>query len=137
MADAPDIAVRKVLDSAVGALTFGSNLFDGPVRPSTQPGVPHEAVFCLASGGPGPIEFVRANAGPDIKNASVQVRVRSEVGDHTGGQALARSVWTALQRASVAGYMSVTAAQSEPVYLGQDDLEHHEWSVNIDTIREE
>lgn len=77
------------------------------------------------------------NAGPDIKRASVQVRVRSNVNDFAGGQQKARAVWSALQRAVLAGYMSITARESEPVYLGQDDTEHHEWSVNVETLREE
>lgn len=136
MADSPGVAVRKELNSAVGALTYTTNLFDGPVRPPSS-GIPHEAVFCLTTGGPKPESQVNANTGPDLKRGSVQVRIRSNAGKFTDGETLANTVWTAIQRATITGYMSVTCAQSEPVYLGQDDTEHHEWSVNVDTMREE
>lgn len=136
MAAPPDEAVRTVIDSALATLTFGTNLFQGPVRdPSVT--VPHQSVFCLSTGGPAPLLHSQGGAGPDIKRASVQVRVRSNVGDFAAGQALARSVWSALQRAVFAGYMNIVCRESEPVYLGQDDTEHHEWSVNVETWREE
>lgn len=148
MAAAPDTAVVAVLAAAGLGLTAapaaGANLFAGPVRrPSPtgavaeQPFTPHKAVFCLATGGPAPISFVRRNTGPDVKRSTVQVRVRSEVNEFGNGQTLARGVWTALQRVVVTGYMSITVRESEPVYLGEDATNHHEWSINLETWREE
>lgn len=135
MAPPPDSAVASLLVTA-GQGVLGSTLFLGPVRPPSA-GVPHKAIFCLATGGASPLTHSMNNAGPDIKRASVQVRVRSNVNDFSGGQTVARAVWSALQRAVFAGYMSITCRESEPVYLGQDDTEHHEWSVNVETQREE
>lgn len=144
----PDEAIVTVIDAALGSLTAGVNLFPGPVRRPPPVGAspelaayPHTAVFCLATGGPAPSTHVQNGTGPDIKFATVQVRIRSEP-DTTAdafknGQALARQVWTALQRATASGYISLTCRESEPVYLGEDASGHHEWSVNVATSREE
>jgi hypothetical protein len=136
MALPPDEAVASVIDTALASLTLGTNLFQGPVRPPSS-SVPHKAVFCLATGGPAPLMHTQGNNGPDVKRASVQVRIRGDVNSFAAGQTLARSVWTALQRATFAGYMSIACRESEPVYLGVDNTEHHEWSVNVETWREE
>ena len=140
MADVPDKATADFLTAAAIGLTLGTNLFRGPIRPSissTGTSIPHEAVFCLTTGGPAPREFIQGNTGPDMKFANVQVRVRSNVGSFGSGQTLAATVWTTLQRAVFTDYMSVTLRESEPVYLGQDDTEHHEWTMNVETVREE
>ena len=136
MAVPPDSAVSSILAGASIGLTVGTNLFLGPVREQAA-GMPHKAVFCLATGGPSPLMHVQGNTGPDIKRSNVQIRIRSDVGAFAVGQALARSVWSALQRATFTGYMGIACRESEPVYLGQDDTEHHEWSVNVETWREE
>ena len=136
MAAPPDEAVATALAAAAIGLTLGANLFRGPVRPPSA-GVPHKAVFALATGGPAPLVHTQGGAGPDVKRASVQVRVRSDVDGFSVGHALARSAWSALQRATLAGYMAATCRESEPVYLGMDATEHHEWSVNVETLREE
>jgi hypothetical protein len=135
MADAPDLAVATILQTA-GVGTLGSTIFRGPVRP-VGAGVPHKAAFCLATGGPAPESQCAANVGPDILRATVQVRVRGNVGDYGGGVGFARQIWTALQRATYSGYMGIVCRESEPVYLGRDDTEHDEWSVNVETTREE
>jgi hypothetical protein len=135
MADAPDLAVATILQTK-GVGTVGTTIFRGPVRP-VGAGIPHKAAFCLATGGPAPLTHDAGNAGPDILRASVQVRIRGNVGDYANGVAFARAVWFALQRATYTGYMSVICQESEPIYLGRDDTEHDEWSVNVATMREE
>ena len=132
----PDEATSSVLATAGIGLTVGANLFRGPVRPQSAT-IPHKAVFCLTTGGPAPLTHDIKNGGPDIKRGAVQVRVRSDVGKFEAGQLLATNAWNALQRAEAPGYMSITCRESAPVYLGLDDTEHHEWTINAETMREE
>lgn len=137
MAVEPDKAVVDALVAASIGLVLGTNLFRGEVRAPVTGQIPGRAVFALTTGGPVPTMFVQGNTGPDVRDVSVQVRVRGDVGAFEDGQALAESVWKALQRVEVADYMSVAMRESAPASLGQDDTEHPEWSMNVDTRRED
>lgn len=125
----PDSDLVTALDTAL-SLASGTNLFRGPVR-EVSADCPPTAVFCLTTGGPPPSPYI--GIGEDFRRSTVQVRIRSDLADtFETGQELARSVLTALQRAVVSGYVWCYVRESEPNYLGQDDNENHEWSVNVE-----
>ncbi|KPJ59103.1 MAG: hypothetical protein AMJ46_12620 [Latescibacteria bacterium DG_63] len=129
----PAAAMVTYLAANVGALTAGTNLFEGPVRP-VGTGIPDKAVFVLATGGPAPEPFLAGDASsPDEERVhSLLIRVRSEPGEFNNGQTLARSVRDAAHRASVAGYLDVSIRECDPAYLGADDEGRHEWSIGVD-----
>jgi hypothetical protein len=125
---APGADVVTRLNSAVAALTSGTNLFEGPVRPPRAT-VPATAVFVLATGGPPPEPYL--GQGIDWRVSNVQATVRGEVGaGFAAGQTLARSVLDAIQRGGLSGYVRVLVVESEPTYLGQDENGHYLWTVN-------
>lgn len=119
------------LDANVGALTAGTNLFEGPVR-AVGTGVPDEAVFCIVTGGPAPEPFINAGNVVEERVHSLLLRVRSEPGEFNSGQTLARSVRDAAHRASISGYLDVSIRECDPAYLGSDDEERHNWSIGVD-----
>jgi hypothetical protein len=102
------------------------------VRPARPPTVPHAALFVLATGGPAPDLYFRVGAGSaSFYRVNVQVRVRSEVEKFGDAQTKAVQVRDKLHLAELAGYVACKVLSSEPLYLGQDDTEHHEFSVNV------
>lgn len=137
----PDTAIVTHLAAAglglVAAPASTANLFAGQVLPPTtgapdEPqSIPHEAVFCLATGGPRVENYNANNAGPSTKWLTVQVRIRSAAGDQAGGITLARAVWTALHRAALSGYISCECRDAQPVSMGRDDTEHFHYAINV------
>lgn len=113
----------------------GANVWTGPVQ-AQGPTVPHNAIFCLETGGPPPVPDMGA-AQDTFRSFSVQTMVRSNVDARAVGDTLARAVWELLDRtaaptAPTDGYLSggIQLLQSNPIYLGLDDTEHHKWSIN-------
>jgi hypothetical protein len=129
MATTPDSDLVTYLDAQVGALTIGTNLFAGKPR-AIKPTVADKAVFVLSSGGPEPQAFCSGTS-VEERDSSVSVRVRSDGADFSGGQTLARLVRDTVHHSTIAGYKDVSAQQAEPIYIGEDDDGHHEWSVNV------
>jgi hypothetical protein len=129
----PDAAVATHLAASGLLLVVGTNLFRGPVRPVST-GVPAKAAFVLATGGPGPVPFIDAAVNGDTYYFDVQVRIRGEREAFATTRTLARGVRNALHRASISGYLSALVTESEPAYLGPDDSERPEFSVNVRLI---
>lgn len=130
MPTAPDQDAVTALAAGIGSLTENTNLFLGHV--SDGDGVPDEAVFCLATGGPAPQDYGGQTA-LRTSFSAIQVRVRSAPFDFNGGQVTARAVRDALHRQPPAGYIDVLAQQSDPLPLpGPDESGRHEWSVNFE-----
>lgn len=117
--------------------TLGTNMFRGAVRPADVAGlVPHAALFVLTTGGPPPSPYFAQGGSPtnlNIYQSNVQVRVRCNVDDFGDGQATAQAVQDKLHLAALdlTGLISCKSLSSSPMYLGRDDLEHAEWSVNV------
>ena len=55
--------VATTIAAAVGSLTLGTNIFNGPVRPASNDGIPHEAVFCFTTSGLTDEPFIDGGAG--------------------------------------------------------------------------
>jgi hypothetical protein len=136
----PDLDIATAIGAGVASLTLGVNLFAGAVRPyaefSAATGVPVEAVFCLQTGGRPDTVFKRTPL-RHLSYPSVQVTVRSST-SFQAGQDLSEEIFTLLNHNPVAGYVEWSAVSSAPFYLGKgNDEQHHEWTINIDTIIDE
>lgn len=128
-AQPPDLAVVSHLAASIAALTAGANLFGGPVRPHGQ-GVPLQAVFCLATGGPVNTPYFGAERSWSVH--LVQVRVRSAPEKFAVGQALGRDCLAALHLAQLQGYTSCRVREPGPNYLGVDGNGCHDFSLNVE-----
>ena len=125
----PDLDVANLLATA-GFGTVGTTIFRGQVRPPKAP-IPHAALFVLASGGSNPEPYFSVSgSSASFYRCNVQVRVRGEVEGFGAAQTKAVAVRTALHLATLAGYVRCAVNQSLPYYLGMDDTEHPEFSVN-------
>lgn len=102
--------------------------------------IPHEAIGVLETGGGLPHGYMDGR-NTDWRPIRVQVRIRSDVDDYQGGRDLAQTLWGVLQRANLStitsSYVHCRAVTAAPTYWGRDDLEHHEWSVNLSIEKEE
>lgn len=133
----PDADIAARLDTALGSLTLGVNLFRGKEQPYSSTGIPHQAVFCLATGGPAPEAYLFGGTGVELRYPAVQILVRSNPRDFAGGQALVRTIRDAVHHATIAGYVEVRVAETEPNYVREDDEGHHAWTINVELISEE
>jgi len=125
----PEITLATYIGSQVGALTYGTNLFPGPMRPSGEGSIPHECVFVISTGGLAPQQFVGMST--SIKYHGAQVMIRGDRKDFQGGLALARSCYDAAHKAPLSGYIDCLVVESDPSYLGEDDDGHPLWSINL------
>ena len=130
MATQPDNDLAVFLDTNVGALTSGTNLFRGFPR-GVDTGIPDQCVFCLVSGGQAPDPFVAGGTGDEQRYSEVMIRVRSNPHDFQGGQTLARSVRNAVHHKVIAGYINVEVRESDPMFLGETEKGHSEWSIVV------
>lgn len=124
-----DADICATIAAAVAALTYGTNLFDGPVRPPSAY-VPAACVFVMTSGGPPPQEY---NGCPDanLNPNATQVWVRYNVDDYANGKILADAVYASMRKATPTSTIGAKALQSAPFYIGPDKDGHHEWSLNF------
>jgi hypothetical protein len=138
MATTPDIDIVNALDGLSDTgwkLTRGTNLFEGPSRaPDAQ--IPHACVFVLATGGAGPQAYADGTT-TKLRYSSVQITIRSAPRTFATWQTAARAIRDDLHNVSISGYLDVRAQQSEPVYLGEDEDGHHEWTVNLELVHEQ
>ena len=133
MPTTPDIDVANVLDSALGSLTLGTNLFVGLLREKGT-GIPHQAVFCLSAGGAPPDAFMYGGSGTEERHSDVKIYVRSNPHDFSGGQTLARSVRDAIHHVVPSGYLESEVQESEPNYLGQQENGEHLWTITTELL---
>lgn len=116
----------RVVAAASGASS--ANVFEGPMRKAGN-GVPHQAIFIANTGGYEPQEYM--DGGSPLLPKRAAIFVRSNPKDYSGGRSLAAAVFTAVHKCDISGYVRVVALNAEPVYLGVDDTEHHEWAFDV------
>ena len=136
-----DEEVVDVINANVAALTKGTNLFYGPIRPPGN-GIPNKCVFAFINGGNPPESYCDGGAGVSLKQPNVQVMIRSDKGssdDYGGGSELANDVWEAIHDQSTATGLTygIKCQQSGPNYLGKDPQDQHIWSINAIVFKEE
>jgi hypothetical protein len=128
----PDSAVATALNTAVGALTLGTNLFRGPIRPDEVNSIPTLSAFCLADSGPEPLDYLQGGAHtPQLKTFWVNVYIRSNAHEYEAGQTLARACRDALHDSPPSGYFASRVTSSEPFYLGMDEHGSHLFSITV------
>lgn len=130
--------VRTYLTGA-GANVSGcstSFTFVGPMRPGKTP-FPIEAVVIQEYGGPQPKAFLD-NRGQTYRKVDVQIRLRGPNGSYLRIKERADAVWRAMNRVSSGSistasctYVRVEPLQSGPLFIGEDDQECPEFTVNV------
>jgi len=131
----PQLDIATYIATNIAALTLGTNCFASSVAVAGE-GIPDKAAFVTGTGGFPTITYRDGGNKTGLKRPSVQIWVRSDVEDLSGGLTLVRSVHDAIDMASITGYIEARATTSEPIYLGRDDANHHEWSINVNLIKE-
>lgn len=139
----PSLVVAQALDGQIidppgVVLEMGSNLFRGHPRP-VDDAVPSTAVFVLLRGGD-PIR--RLNRDQAQLTSNLSVYVRGPAMRHEDGEDFARGVWLYLRRRweltpPDGGYMDAGVNDSEPEFVGYDDLGHSQFTCNLRLWREE
>ena len=133
----PEMDVATYLSTAGLGLMLGTNLYTGAVLPANVDGhqgnVPGLSVFVNSVGGPPPLPYMgpAATAG-SLYSHGIQVRVRGYPDAQAAGLVLARQVRNALHRATIPGYLFCLVKESQPLYLGVDANNRHQWSINVD-----
>lgn len=122
----PHVDIATALSDA-GLGTLATDLFYGPVRDGAQ--VPDAALFVLETGGFQPVPDIGGASAADLRERSVQLRVRSAQRDYSGGYATAQSAWGAVHKQQPAGYVSWEAG--EPLFVETDESGRHHWSINV------
>lgn len=117
--------------ATAGLGTVGTDIYYGGELPYSAT-VPAICKFVLLRGGPPPIPLISQN---DIYTFDIQVIVRGERvlknGAWTAAQTAARAVISNMHRASISGYFSCVAINSEPIDIGLDDQEMPRFSCNF------
>lgn len=128
----PPTDIATYLDANSTALTFGTNLFVGPVR-AVSDGVPVQSVFILGSGADPPDRVFGVER--ELRRPVLQVSVRAAT--FSAGNSLARSIYGILQSATPDGYKDLSCRQSGPVLTGYNQNTHYvftyDWDVPYDS----
>jgi hypothetical protein len=134
----PALALMQHIERRMGCapwhLVVGKRVFLGPPRAVTKAdikgAVPSRAVFCHPTGGRVSEPWNDGGMRSGIDRPTVQVWVRSEPNDFTGGLELARAVLDAVDMRPPPGFFECRAASSEPLWVRKDDQGQHEWTIN-------
>lgn len=137
-----ELDVRNWLIGAGSAVSTCSTSFTfvGPMRKS-KPNFPDQAVTIREYGGLMPHGYLDGST-QTYRRTDVQIRVRAPVNGYTTGKALAEAVWQAMNRPNLASfsfgasgasvaYIRIQPLQSAPVFMGENDVEQPEWSINV------
>jgi hypothetical protein len=119
-----------------GGVASTSYTFVGPMRKS-GPRFPVEAITIQEYGGLKPHGFLDGREQTYRQN-DVQIRVRAAPNGYIEGKARADAAWTAMNRPNSASFSSTTVQyiiiepmQSGPVFIGENDVEQPEWTINV------
>jgi hypothetical protein len=124
----PHVDIASALADA-GLGTLGTDLFYGPVRDGKGADkAPDAAIFVLEVGGFDPVPDLGGANAPDLRERSVQVRVRSAREGYSAGHTTAQAAFTAIHKQHPAAYVSWEAG--EPIYIERDESGRHHWSIN-------
>lgn len=128
------VDVRNYLLNVSAASAGGC--FLGPMRKAAG-GFPVDAITIAAYGGPQPHGY-QDGSNQTYRSEDVQLRVRGPVNGFVTTLARAESLWTAMNRPSSASistgsalYVRVQPLQSGPIWMGEDDQERPEFSINV------
>lgn len=133
----PDLDVLTTIDAGTATLTAGTNLFRGKMR-AVSTYIPSQAVFVLNTAGAPPQTLLKQASGQSARHffPTVQIVVRSNPRDFSGGQTLARAIRDIIHNATISGYIYVKVRESEPIFLDEQENEVFIWSLNVDLVYE-
>jgi hypothetical protein len=126
----PDLDLANQIVARTTGHAVGTDIFCGKMREEGA-GIPTQSVWCLLRGGMEPIDYCDNSPTPQLRQPIVQILVRGNPGDFSGGQALARTVKDAVHDHPPAGYFGCRVQQAEPIYLGEEHNGAHLWSLNV------
>jgi len=133
----PDYDVAQVLHAAGLGLTYGTNLFTGPIRAAQGP-VPLAATFCVALGGSPPEGYLNNGAAtPELFSPLVRVIIRGSSQAHATELTLGRGVIAALHGKPPSTYISCRSRQSQPEPYGEDDDGAFLFGMDFDLLKDE
>lgn len=129
------VALARRLNTRIAGLTFDPASANGNVFVEFMPADPHTAVAVMTA----PAQPQLSKLAYDLP--AVQVLVRGERNDPVGSYAMARAIYDDLTCMDLVTLdpngddeifvVACTAAQSDPVSMGQDANQCHEWSLNF------
>jgi hypothetical protein len=136
-----ETAIKTLINSAsISGLTssttqvapYTGNLIAAPELPSfaNMPG----KVVCVTPAHGGSDTPCMGNA-QRVRRENVNVFVRSDVADYSGGLTLARAVWTALNWATVTGWQAIHVVDPIPAYGSTDEDGRHWWTMTVEMLR--
>lgn len=137
---APPEDVAAFLNSKIAGartLALGTNLFASEpiVGDVGDPSMPLEAVFVWSTAGFPPIPYMGVSRSVFYPRVQVRVRTKNKAaGARQEGRVAARGIIGLLHRASISGYASILANESEPIHLGQGTHGGFEYGLNFDLI---
>ena len=130
----PDEDIAAKLDTELASLTIGTNLFTGPMRPTSSM-VPQRCVFMYCLPGGNIMNYCNGGARtPQLYLSTVRVVARSNASGYDDGRDLARSIRDAIHDNPPSGYIMTRIRNSEPDYHGVDDTGSHIFSYDIDVM---
>ena len=133
----PDYDVAQKLAAASIGLTYGTNLFAGPVRAAQGPS-PLSAVFCISLGGGAPEGYLNNGAyTPEMYSPIVRVVIRWTAQAHATALTLGRTIITTLHGRPPTGYISCRSRQSQPEPYGEDDDGAFLFGIDFDLLKDE
>lgn len=114
-----DETIAAHLNSVVGALTLGTDLFSGPPKNGNA-----LRVFVWDDGGP-PARALLSDRARRFPRVSVQVIAPAN--NYKAGADLKEVVFLALHQQDISTYVDVRT--QEPVYIGENESGQHEWTM--------
>lgn len=124
------MTIEADIRSRLISQSVGASVFIGGARVAAPPAMPHKAVFVREIGGPPPSPYMDGTS-TDYRVVRVQCHIRGEPNDYNTAKTVANAVYSAVQKAPIAGYTRVVAEMSAPYYLGLDEKECPEFIVNV------
>ena len=125
-----DIAA-SIVGGGLAGITAGNTL-SGLIRDANDY-VPINALFIGGDAGPQPLRVMGEDK--EIRTAIVHIRVRWN--SFGPGDGKVRLLQEFLQKVAIAGYLDVTAMQSEPVPLGSDGNGNFLWIMSYMMVYED
>ena len=128
----PPQDIAAFLNTNVAALTIGTNLFHGPLKPHSSD-MPIDSTYCRAGAGPEPFRTM----GEVTEHRMAVVHIHSRYGDWDAGDTVVRAIADTLRGATIAGYKWVAALQSEPPMAISDEQGYHHWDQSFKMVYEQ
>lgn len=127
-----DLDVATALAARSLGLTLGTNLFWGiPREVDPSSGLGSRVVFVSPRLSPPPDNYCDGSVTPQSREPQLQITVRSDPRDYSGGYTLAASVRDALHDQPLSGYDACRITQTDPIPIGETDSGEHLFSLNV------